>query len=225
YKKAYDLFNFPEVNELGIGLSFGNHGKGLTSPKIRQNTLRIAIDLIKSKEDFPDVFLFVGLLNEGVGVDLISDMLCNIILDDIKNYTREMNHLLFGNEEFKKNELKKNCNIYYLPQELLDEIPIPKFLFDIDEACNLNANIRATINEMVNEEYKNVSKKDKVRGLIDFIVQKKGFTEIFDEYTKLDYQKYDFIIDKVGIVKFIETYLLFPNNKINNITNAKELTL
>lgn len=129
YIEALKSFNFPEVNELGIGMSKGMFGKGLTSKVLREKVLNVAKDLIKEGNEDPEIFLLLDVLCDGIGVDFISDMISNIILNDIKAYTKEMNKKMFNNEEFKYNDYKK-CSIYYIPKEIVGEAPLTKYMFE-----------------------------------------------------------------------------------------------
>ena len=107
WKAAYNMFNYPEINEICIGMSDGIFGKGLTSPNIRKDALRNAKEIIDSGFVDENIFIYVGMFSEKVGLDLFSDMISNIIIDNIKNYTRYINHECGFEQEFLVNPKKK----------------------------------------------------------------------------------------------------------------------
>lgn len=207
FDRAVELFKFPEVNELGIGLAQGNYGRGLTSKKIRENIMMAAKDIIKEGNKNPDIFMLMGLLAKGVGADYISDMIGNIIKEDIKLFTKRINNELFGNESFIYNE-KKKCDCYYIPLELVDEYPLPKLMYDIDTAIRLNKDLRDFLNEELGKSFREASEKEKIVEMISFLKNKDNFDNIIKRYNEYKYTPYDFDKDDVGIVKLIKPYLM-----------------
>ena len=208
FKSALKMFNYPEVNELGIGVASGKYGKGLTSLTLRKEILNTAVNLIKEGINDPDLFLLVGLLVEGIGADYISDMICNIIIDDIKTYTKDINKKIFGKEDLKYNEIKK-CYCYYIPKELLAEIPMPKFMFDIDSTIRLNDELRNYMNNEIDAIFSKASKQEKVKTLVNFLKKDNNYKTIINKVNNFDYMPYDFNDDIVGIDKLINIYLTF----------------
>lgn len=161
YNRALEIFNFPEVNELSIGMSKGIFGKGLTSKVTRKKIIGVAKDLIKEGNKDPEMFLLLGVLCDRIGADLISDMISNIILNDIKMYTKEMNKKMFNDEEFRYNEYKK-CYIYYIPKEIVNEIPLPRFMYEVDEAIRVNDKLRNYMNDEIGENFRRLLKIKKL---------------------------------------------------------------
>ena len=115
WKAAYRLFYYPEINEISIGLANGIYGKGLTSETIRTQALSNAKKIIESGFVDEDIFLYVGMFTDKVGLDLISDMISNIIIENIKEYTKYINKECGHNAEFLIDPYK-NKNIYYILQ-------------------------------------------------------------------------------------------------------------
>lgn len=210
FNRAVELFNFPEVNEIGIGLAQGNYGKGLTSNKIRVALMNAAKDIIKEGNKDPELFLLMGILTEGIGVDFISDMISNIILEDIKSYTKRINVELFGDEKFFYNKRKK-CDCYYLPTEIVDEVPIPRFMYEIDSAVRLNMELRSFLNDEIGYNFMKASKEDKIQKIIKFLKNRENFDDFIEAFKTYEYEPYDFESDDVGIVKLIAFYKSFPN--------------
>ncbi len=148
-------------------MSKGIFGKGLTSKVTRKKIIDVAKDLIKEGNKDPEMFLLLGVLCDGIGADFISDMISNIILNDIKMYTKEMNKKMFNDEEFRYNEYKK-CYIYYIPKEIVNEIPLPRFMYEVDEAIRVNDKLRNYMNDEIGENFKEAAKNKKIEQMIIF---------------------------------------------------------
>ena len=89
-------------------------------------------DIVKKGILYPEIFQLVGLFENNVAADRLSDMIASIILEDIKEYTRRINRELnldsehYGEITFQDgiaiNPYKK-CELLYVPKEILHEIP------------------------------------------------------------------------------------------------------
>ena len=89
YREAYKRFDFPEVNGINLGFSSGTHGAGFGN-QLRKKIIGDAYEIIKSGSEQPEVFHLVGLFEDNVGPDRLSDMIARIIYDDIIKYTRRV---------------------------------------------------------------------------------------------------------------------------------------
>lgn len=89
-KKALRLLTFPEPKEFALGLSMGSpHGAGTGAEFAGQmaDALEIMTRAVERGIDYVDVF---ALFVPGLGVDRISDMLCNILKARFVAYTRKV---------------------------------------------------------------------------------------------------------------------------------------
>lgn len=90
WTKALRLMTFPEPKEFALGLSMGSpNGSGTGTELASQMTE--ALDVMRSAVqrgvDYVDVF---ALFVPGLGVDRISDMLCNILKSRFIDYTQQV---------------------------------------------------------------------------------------------------------------------------------------
>lgn len=102
------------------------------------------------------------MFEENVAADRLSDMVATLIKEDIVNYTKRINRLLNVNgteypqiafhDEIVVNPYK-NCELLYLPVDILHELPIAKSWDDIDRVISENEVIRREINEIVGNEW------------------------------------------------------------------------
>ncbi|WP_207947900.1 hypothetical protein [Metallococcus carri] len=95
YKKALELLRFPEPNEFCLGLSMGTpHGSG-TGPKFAREVAGV-LDLARQYGHIEDLAFIAGfnLFTGGIGLDRISDILCNILKHRFIRYTQKVSKKL-----------------------------------------------------------------------------------------------------------------------------------
>lgn len=78
YRAAYEKFNFPEVNGINLGFSSSTHGAGF-GKGLRAQIIKDAYEIIQSGSNNPEIFHLVGLFEDNVGPDRLSDMIARII--------------------------------------------------------------------------------------------------------------------------------------------------
>ena len=169
YKEALKRFDFPEVN--GINLGFSQTGIGAAFGKgLRDIVIADAFDIIKAGTKRPEFFHLIGLFEDNVGPDRLSDMIARIIKDNIYEYTRRINLELeitpdnYPNEIFADGVVYnpyKKCDLLLLPKEILHELPIARSWDDIDRVISENEAIRREINYMVAEEWNKYAASEK----------------------------------------------------------------
>lgn len=170
YNTALKNFDFSEVNGINLGYSESRYGSGF-GIQLRKQVMSDAFDIVKKGSKQPEIFQLVGLFEENIGPDRLSDMVATIILPDILDYTKRINQELritpelypdlCFNDGLVLNPYKK-CEILLLPISVLQELPIAKCWDDIDRVIQENESIRQEINEAVSEEwYKWASRQKK----------------------------------------------------------------
>ncbi|KTD87463.1 hypothetical protein [Paenibacillus etheri] len=180
YRTALRRFDFPEVQGINLGFSKGKRGAGF-GKKLKEKIINDASEIIKSGSEQPEIFHLVGLFEENVGPDRLSDMVARLIYDEIVLYTKNVNELLginqdnYPNIEFVNglaiNSYKK-CEILLLPVDILHELPIARDWEDIDRVCRENETIREEINGLVGKEWKKLSVGKKKEYIREYIFKK-----------------------------------------------------
>ena len=162
YRAAYERFNFPEVNGINLGFASGKHGAGF-GKQLRAQIIQDAYEIIKSGSEQPEIFHLVGLFEDNVGPDRLSDMIARIIYSDIVTYTqRILTELEINPETYPKYQFKdglvvnpyKRKYLLLLPECILHELPIARCWDDIDRVCAENDAIRAEINEEIGNTWR-----------------------------------------------------------------------
>ena len=180
-------------------------------------------EILSKSKLYPEVFHHVGLFCEGIGPDRLSDMVSNIIKEDIILYTKKILRLLNINKsnyphlQFDENNFLLNPNsgkeILFLPKEILHELPIAENWEDIDKFINRNQLIRNEFNEIVGTNLSKVSKSEKKNYIKNRIFLEEIEIEKFiSEYKKFFLEKYDYDNDSVGH--------LAPVKKVKELINT-----
>lgn len=236
YRQAVRLFDFPEINNIGLGYSKGRYGSGF-GPILAEKIISDAKEIIDAGNKDADLFQLIGLFEENVGPDRLSDMYSHLIYDDIINYTNEKNKILGINSEnypemkFKNGLLInpfKNKPVLLLPKDILHELPIAKEWDDIDYVCSRVQCIRDEMNSFVGDEWKKASTREKK----DFIKEKimkneENFNAVISEYKDFSVEPYDFDNDSLGyhiISKELKNIPL-EEIKITKEEKAKDIVL
>lgn len=162
YRAAYERFNFPEVNGINLGFATGKHGAGF-GEQLRTQIIKDAYEIVQSGSEQPEIFHLVGLFEDNVGPDRLSDMIARIIYPDIVLYTRRiLTELEISVEKYPEYHFKdglvvnpyKRKHLLLLPQCILHELPIARCWDDIDRVCSENNAIRAEINEEIGNTWR-----------------------------------------------------------------------
>lgn len=86
YKQALRSFDFSGVNGINLGFSETGVDAGF-GKRLAQNVISDAFDIVKTGSTQPEIFQLVGLFEENVAADRLSDMIATLIADDIREYT------------------------------------------------------------------------------------------------------------------------------------------
>ncbi|MCM1496105.1 MAG: hypothetical protein NC089_09955 [Bacteroides sp.] len=177
YRNALERFRFSEVNGINLGFSESSMGAGFGKVLSKQ-VISDAYDIVKTGSNQPEIFQLVGLFEENVGADRLSDMIATIILPDIMAYTKRIN-LALGIEPENYPEVEfindvvvnpyKKCELLYLPEEILHELPIARCWNDIDRVIAENRIIRKEVNEVIGNKWGKLASSEKKAYLKEYI--------------------------------------------------------
>lgn len=213
---ARRLLTFPEPAEFGLGYTAeGTAGSGSGDRYARQMADGIAVAIAKGLE-VPEHIEEIGILNEGIGADRISDAVCNVLKQRFIRYTEEVaqrhqvpmqlhkvrNAKCFVEQGRWLNErvmLPTNPRtgkpIILVPDSLLNNLPV----LNADDwfDSHLNADIRAQLNLNVGQR---VRKKDIVRYARLHPERVRQWAR--EQTSRPDLHGYDFAEDPKGVVQW-----------------------
>lgn len=143
FKKLESMMMFPEINELGLGYSNANIGAG-ASKHFRDQIIHAIYRSISQGLTEYRHFEEIGIFEEGIGCDRISDITCNILKEEIISYTQhiccacnipltshKMRHIRFdfknlrwidGYVDLPPNKYKKR-GVLLVPERFLNDLP------------------------------------------------------------------------------------------------------
>ncbi len=210
WKAVKKFFNFPEPSGVGLGTSSDSvNGKGLTGI-IAEKCLLTLKEIVDLEIYDPTMYRILFLVQDNVGVDRISDMICRIIYDDICLYTNNMIERLGIKQYYIDNKtglkyLKRpNGNkMLLLPSELLSEIPDVIDGYDICHICTYNQEIREFLCSYFEKALINISiirdqTKDKMRECL--LGNKTLIAELLKIGKEKNAESYDYTHDSMGIM-------------------------
>ncbi|MBO3652906.1 hypothetical protein [Acinetobacter bereziniae] len=216
WKGALNVFKTNEIKGFSIGYSSNTQGSGIGEKK----KLRILTNIkaiIDAGNDDPAIFELVGAFEDGVGPDLISDMITNILIEELVAYTQrvsrelgvELKELKFS-KYYKAESLPENPYskepIILIPKVFLRDLPIANEFADLDWIKSHNDDLRIFFNQLLGDAYKSVTLKEKKNHVKNvFITHPDLLKDLLGAYLKLKPDYYDFEEDKTGEVVWYRT--------------------
>ncbi len=243
WREASKHLRFPEPPWLPLGYSGkGTSGRGI-GPSLQKRLTETAKEIIDIGVVEPEIFELIGLLEENVGPDLISDMIGNIILRDFLQYSvRVFDELGFPSERMVKyryeeqpfllptyTENNQNTPIVLVPRNILKPLPIMTSWDDIDSVSQINEEVRRQMDSVIGTEWKKATTKEKKQSLKKILLEHPDlFQSLIDDYRKAPPEIYDFLEDPAGFIRWVEAahsyitkYPLQLNS--NNVADADEV--
>lgn len=229
---ALKLFCFPEPNGVALGTSgLSINGNGLSGETAESALLKLK-EMIDNDIDDPQIFGMLALIQKNIGVDRISDMISNIIYDDLLLYTENVIQKLnvtscvdveYNKKQYKIKIRENGSNLILIPKKILSNIPPFVDYHSIQDIIDENVKIKQQIYEMFYEINKKLKKKkvsqvnikDLDKEQVYEIINKFNLHRtILDASSNINVEPYDFETDVEGIHKPIE--------KITNLIAKKE---
>jgi len=234
-RKADKLLTFKEISGSCLGYSKATTKGNAIGKNIRKQILDTLIDLINAGETDSIIFDLIGLFQEGVGCDRISDLLTYILKDNILEYSHnifsnfpEINKVPIDNFLLPINKFN-NKPILLIPKQILRPLPIALDFYDIDTVCQENDRVRSTINNIVSNTLKNRKRMTKEE-IKEFFLNSKEFRDILiNSYKKASNKTYDFSSDPFGEIIWYnatkEYINKFPLDLSNFILNSQYINV
>lgn len=156
YRQVEKLFRLHEVGHIGLGYSENSKKGSGIGPKLAKKLTQTAYELVKAGIKDPEVFHLVGLLEEGIGADRISDITVAILLDDFLTYTQKVSLALkIKTDKFSYNKIDYKIPFYqdnpiiFCPKSLLTDLPVAFDSEDISNVCSHNEELRNKANQII----------------------------------------------------------------------------
>jgi hypothetical protein len=208
---------FHETPFVALGYSkSGASGSGI-GPKLATALADTALQIIRKGIADPVLFELVGLLQEGVGADRISDMTIRVILPDILAYSQRAARELGT----KTKALSVKGTSYQLPlvrvtkrpvilipMEIIRDLPVAQDWDDVERVCAHNEKLRNAVNKMIGRTWRHATSRISKAELRSTLLQYPGaFQDLIDQYKAKVRDPYDFHRDPLGAVRWHEASL------------------
>lgn len=206
WKGAFKALNLDERPETSLG--YGGAGNSGSSPpaKTRTGILRTAKQITTLGEKNPDMIPLMGLFEEGVGPDILSDMTTNFLLPVLCEITEQfcaanaVPTKAFGpkysNRKLPENPHRLSEPVILVPRDLLRDLPLAADWADVSRVVLEVQEVRDAVNQMFgNFAQASVTQKKKavreislksVRILRLILQAVAGASESYDEKADLD---------------------------------------
>lgn len=203
YNRAVQLLTFRENESVALGYSDNSSsGSGIGSA-LAKEILETARAIIKAGVKDPEIFELIGLFEEGIGADRISDMVIKILDDEFKLYSeRVAKQLKVSTKNYDGYELpfdpKNGKAIIFVPAKLLRNLPIAYSWDDIDYVCKYNDMLRKSMNDVVGTTWKQAKKMKKPDLRAAIIKHPELLADLIKQYREKPKDSYDFKSDPAG---------------------------
>lgn len=206
WKKANALLTFKEIRGTCFGYSEKGTAGNAIGEKLRQLVLKTIKDLVVEGEEDPTLFELLGVFQEKIGCDRISDLLTFILYENILRYTDRVvtncNIPITTSIKYRNITYKTCLNPYnkspllLLPKMILSPLPIATDFDDIDFICYENQRVRDAINEYFDlGSRKKLTKQE----ILSYMKANAEFrSALFSAYKSLKKVSYDFDKDPAG---------------------------
>jgi len=212
WRQALSRLVFKETKFVALGYSIGNNNGNAIGKKLALKLLETSSEIIRAGIKDPIIFELVGIMEEGIGADRISDMTIKIIKEDLIRFTnRVCNELGINQRVFNILDSKLPINpqnnkpIVFVPKGLLRDLPVAYSWTDIDYVCQANYELRNRVNKIIGNTWKSATKRITKNELKDVLLSNPELIkDLIAQYRKKIKAPYDFVNDPSGEVVWAE---------------------
>lgn len=158
WKGAYKALNLDERPETSLGYGAAGTSGSSRPPKLRNGILRTAKEIITLGEKNPNMIPLMGLFEEGVGPDTLSDMATNFLLPALSQITEEFcvaNGVpvqkfgpKYSDRQLPVNPYHAGAPVLLVPRDILRDLPLAADWSDVSRVVMEVREIRDAVNQM-----------------------------------------------------------------------------
>lgn len=205
WKAANKKLKFKELSGTCFGYSKKSTDGNAIGGVLREKILSTTKELIDEGETDPTLFELLGVFQENIGCDRISDLITFILAENILEYTERIAHTFninnltvqFGKKTYQVCENNYNGKpLLLLPKTILSPLPVMTDFDDIDTISAENERVREAINRYIDfDNRKKLSKSD----ILFLMRNNPEFRQtIISSYKNFPKTPYDFDADPAG---------------------------
>jgi hypothetical protein len=171
WAKAVRLLTAHEVSVAALGYAADGAAGRAIGPATAEGLASVAHQIIRAGVKDPVIFELVGLFQEGIGADMVSDMTLAIILPDVLNFNERvikklrLNSVktpLLGTSVGLPATREGNQPVLLLPADILSPLPVAYSWESIDIVASYNDAVRRHINSVIGNTWRHATNTNKV---------------------------------------------------------------
>jgi hypothetical protein len=212
WKAALRLLDLHERRETCLG--YGGSGvSGSSRPdSLKAQILSTTREVLNLGVTNPEIISLMGIFEEGVGPDTISDLTTNAIfpalqritVDFCKKYSVPTKQFDIGLESYELpiNPVEPTHGFALVPKDILRELPVATDWSDIDRVVQHNERLRHKINQLITNIAKAtiLEKKRAIKAVA--LSSRSNFEAVFQDLLTGNIRGYDFGRDRKNIEAF-----------------------
>jgi len=213
FKKMVEFMRFSEIPNCGLGFSKNGRGGSGISGKLSVQLAESAYDIIKAGRLDPEIFALMAIIEDGIGVDRISDMTLCILRRHFYSYTQRICQELdipvdtyrFDYSTYYELPFYRGNPVIFIPKVLLANIPIVHDYLDLGTACDYYTMIKRKVSQIIGISWQQarVLRKNDWK---EIIISNHCYSDVIDMYRDLKGEPYNFDEDKFG--EYLEPEIL-----------------
>lgn len=211
FEEAVNRLTLGEIPSTGLGYAKKNKRGSAIGPKLARAIATLGKAIIDAGVEDPDIFALMGLLQDGVGADRISDMTAGIILPHLLLYServvQELNlpsrKVAIGNREYSLPFLESARETMVLvPRDVLRHLPVAESWSDIDTVSSHNAALRARVNSIIGRNWRQAAliPKSKLRAVL--LREPELIRDLLRQYKEKPKRSYDLDADPQSLYQW-----------------------
>lgn len=233
-RQARHKLTFREMPQLSLGYSADDVRGSAIGPTLAASITRTAHEIIKEGIEDPEVFELIGLLEEGIGADRISDMTVAVIQRHLFDYSQRIaselrlstRRLRFRETTFRIPFDKQTTrHVILVPMDILRKLPVAHDWSGIDVVCMHNEMLRRKVNRIIGNTWKNATTKVSKRDLREVLLKHPGaLRDLVDQYKDKASDSYDFDSDPQGELTWHEAARQYTSRYPLNLSSFRRVT-
>lgn len=208
--RARRRLTFRERAHVGLGYASGSTAGAAIGSNLAARLTDTAVAIVRAGITDPKVFELVGLLEEKIGPDRISDMTVSIIYQHILQYTQRVSMELgattkafrFHDTDFRLpvgSGRKGGEPVLLLPRDVLRDLPVAFSWDDVDQICAYNDELRQRVNLQIGDNWKRATADNTKADLKRVLVNNPDvLRDLIEKYRQKPADPYDFNKDRLG---------------------------
>ena len=234
WNKAWEKLQFKERGNIALGYSKDGTKGSAIGPILARNILTTASEIVKIGINDPIIFELIGIVEDNIGADRISDMTAVILYHNLLAFTKRIAaELKIKTKTFEIEEIiyelpKNNVtgeHIVFIPKKLLSGLPIAESWDDIDIVGKYNERLRNKLNKIIGKSWKSVIRKLNKKDLKQLLLENpEAFRDLIRQYKAKPRVGYNFETDPLGEIIWAELSERAPKEHPLNLRSYHPIT-